>query len=355
MKLLKCGLIFLMMMLVGCQSQEIAKQPSLQKEVTVTPFQEDQCYQYHYQFLTEKQQQLYEDMFNIFINGDKEGKVSNNNIKDINTVHEALLYDHPELFYVEKEIIYDDYRLEPVYAFSKQEIETYQQQLEQKKQEILQLLPQDDDYAKMKFIYDYVIKNVHYDENAKNNQLLISGMIDQSTVCMGYAKMMQYLLQAAGVNTTLIVGGFIDNNNQVQRHAWNMVEYQQDYYYIDATWGDDEDNNMILDEYFMFHSDNMLKSYKPETEYETTQNEENTYFKKNGLYFQNFDLSQISNAVDRENRLLEIQLSQDIYEYGKNRIMNSNDAFDILSQANIHEKYIHYSYNDNFQVIRVMW
>lgn len=355
MKLLKCTLAVLLILLPGCQSQATEKIPDSKNEKMVTPFVEDQCFKYCYQQLTEKQQQLYEDMFNIISNVEQEGKVSYKNIKDINIVHEALLNDHPELFYIDSEVIYDDYRLEVVYSFSKKEIQNYQNQMQQKQNEIFQQMPQGDDYAKIKFIYDYVIENVSYDENAKNNQLLISAMVDQSTVCMGYAKMIQYLLQQAGIDSSLIVGGFIDENSQVQRHAWNMVKYDQDYYYIDATWGDDEENGMIINEYFMFSSDNMLKLYQPEGKYENTQYGENTYFKKNDLYFQNYDIETMANAVNQEDQLFEIQLSQDVYAYVKDRIIHSNDIFDILQKANVYKDSIQYSYNDNFQVIRVTW
>ncbi|MBM6879249.1 hypothetical protein H6A09_01015 [[Clostridium] spiroforme] len=355
MKLLKCLLAVLLILLPGCQNQEKTPQTKIRKEETVTPFDEDPCFKYNYQQLTEKQQQLYEEMFNIISDLKTEGQVSYKDIKDINTVQEALLNDHPELFYLDSVIIYDDCRLETEYSFTEKEINNYQKQIQNKQDEIFQQMPRSDDYSKIKYIYDYVIDHVSYDENSKNNQLLISAMVDESTVCMGYAKMMQYLLQRAGFDTALIVGGFIDENSQIQRHAWNMIAYNDDYYYIDATWGDDEENGMIINDYFMFSSENMLKLYKPEGQYETTSNGEDTYFKKKGLYFQSYDLSTIAQAVNKENKVLEMQLSQDIYEYVKNRIINTNDVFDILVQANVYADSIQYSYNDNFGIIRVTW
>lgn len=180
-------------------------------------------------------------------------------------------------------------------------------------------------------------------------------MLNHETVCTGYAKMIQYLMQEIGVNTSLIVGGFFDENNQLQRHAWNMIEYDNDYYYIDATWGDDEENQMVLNEYFMFSSEDMLKFYTPETKYNTTSNLQNTYFIKNNLYFEQYDISLLVKAVNKEDRTMLLRFSEDIYPNAKNRLTQTNDVFDILTKAGIEEEYINYSCDDRFQVIKVMW
>lgn len=354
MKKIKALLLILLVLLSGCDyfQSDISQE---KKEEDITPFEQDTCYKFHYEQLSEKQKTLYQEMYNIFMNVEEDGKISDKDVKDIKTVHEALMYDHPELFYVEMETVYDDYRLEPVYYFDKEEIKNYQEQLAHKKEEIYAALPDTDIYGQMQYIYEYVIDHVSYDENADNNQLLISSMLEGKTVCTGYAKMIQYLLQDIGVNTSLIVGGFFDENNRLQRHAWNMIEYDQDYYYIDATWGDDEDNQLISNEYFMFSSEDMLKFYTPETEYKTTAKQENTYFIKNGLYFDQYDLSLLINAIDQEKRLIQMRFADDIYEYAKDRIAHTNDVFDLLAQAGIEENYINYSYDDRFQVIKVMW
>ena len=90
MKSLKCLLAVLLILLPGCQSQEKTPQVESKKEETVIPFDEDQCFEYNYQQLTEKQQQLYEEMFNIVSDLKNEGQVSYKDIKDINIVQESL-------------------------------------------------------------------------------------------------------------------------------------------------------------------------------------------------------------------------------------------------------------------------
>lgn len=356
MKKLKCLLVLLLIVLCGCSDNQIVDKETKKVE-EVTPFEKDTCYKYHYEHLTKKQKELYKELFNIFMNLEETGKVSNKNIKDVQIVHDALLNDHPELFFVETELIYDDYRVEPEYTFKIKEIKKYRKQIELAKDEILKNLPADDQYAQMKYIYDYIVENVHYDENAEYNQLLISSLLNKNTVCTGYAKMIQYLFQEIGIHTTEIVGGSFDTNNRLQRHAWNMIVYDNDYYYVDATWGDqeDEDGQMTLYEYFIFSSEDMLKLYTPEGNYENTGNINHTYFLKNNLYFTNYSTSSLANVVNKEEKILQVRFSNDIYSYAKNRVVNTNDPFRILSKAGVNVEYINYWYDDNFQVIRVTW
>lgn len=353
MKKTKCLLVFLLI-LCGCSTQQ-----NVDEEVVEVKnyFEEDTCYNYYYQHLTKKQQKLYEELYNIFMNLDETGQLSSKAIKDVQIVHDALLHDHPELFYVETELVYDDYRVEPQYSFEISEIKKYRKQIEQIKEDILTQMPEGDQYAQMMYIYDYVIENVHYDLESENNQTLISSLVNKETVCAGYAKMIQYLIQEIGINITEITGGSIDQNNIVQRHAWNMVEYNHDYYYIDATWGDQEDDeeNMILYEYFMFSSEDMLKLYTPEEYYENTTDINNTYFIKNNLYYTNYNTSSLAQVVNTEEKEFLVRFSNDVYSYAKNRVANTNDPFNILSKAGVDVDYINYWYDDNFQVIRVTW
>ncbi len=90
------------------------------------------------------------------------------------------------------------------------------------------------------FIHDELANKLTYNLDAPLNQSAYSAIVGDQTVCAGYARAFQYLMQKKGIPTFLVVGwggGLISGS----MHGWNMVQLDDGYYNVDVTW-DDQDS-----------------------------------------------------------------------------------------------------------------
>lgn len=88
---------------------------------------------------------------------------------------------------------------------------------------------------KIKVIHDWVCNNTVYDSDnvgERKNHNDASILMNESTVCEGYARMCNLLYNEAGIETY-----YVNNSN----HAWNIVKLGSHYFHVDSTWDDGEE------------------------------------------------------------------------------------------------------------------
>lgn len=90
------------------------------------------------------------------------------------------------------------------------------------------------DYDKFKAVTNWIVSNVRYDEDneIKYQHDLTGAVLDGLAVCDGYAGTFYYMANAVGLNALFEDG--ITNSNRI-RHAWNLVQIDGTYYYVDPT------------------------------------------------------------------------------------------------------------------------
>lgn len=90
------------------------------------------------------------------------------------------------------------------------------------------------DYEKFKAVTNWIVSNVRYDDDneTKYQHDLTGAVLDGLAVCDGYAGTFYYMANAVGLNALFEDG--IGNDNRI-RHAWNLVQIDGTYYYVDPT------------------------------------------------------------------------------------------------------------------------
>ena len=202
--------------------------------------------EYYFKQLNEEEQRVYRELLKGIRAREKDFYLTLSQDDSIDRCYLAVLKDHPEIFWVHNhEKIYkttysdSDYcTFTPGYIYTESEISEIQNAMEAGFQEVSSLIPADaSDYEKVRIVYTYVIDNTQY--QASDDDQSIAGVFwKKEAVCAGYAGAVQYLLERIGVPCIYVDGS---TQGSTEGHAWNIVKLDGEYYYVDATNGDQPD------------------------------------------------------------------------------------------------------------------
>lgn len=88
------------------------------------------------------------------------------------------------------------------------------------------------DADKERFAHDAIIDMVDYVRSAEMSQSAYSALVNKKSVCAGYARAYQLIMQELGIPCYYCVGSAGED------HAWNIVKLDDGFYNVDLTWDD---------------------------------------------------------------------------------------------------------------------
>ena len=163
---------------------------------------------------------------------------------DVKKIMDAVYNDHPELFWLNtkysckarggKNIV----ELDLSYNDTANDLDSSNAEFLQAAEDILSTarnMP--NAFEQEKFVHDALATIDDYSLSAPMNQSAYSALVNRKTVCAGYARAMQYLMQQLGV-PCYYCRGYAGEN-----HAWNIIMLDNDYYNVDVTWDDANPTN----------------------------------------------------------------------------------------------------------------
>lgn len=194
----------------------------------------------YYQMLSENQQSVYRQIYanaqNLTEKFAPEKTVS---ASDVKIAFEAVIGDHPEMFWLEtgyssKYLANGQcVEIDLKYNSTADDLESAKQRLDAAAQNLITGADSlDSNYEKEKYVHDALASAVTYDLTADMNQSAYSALVNGKSVCAGYARAYQYLLQQLGIPCYYCTGYSGGD------HAWNIVKLDDGYYNVDVTWDD---------------------------------------------------------------------------------------------------------------------
>lgn len=154
-----------------------------------------------------------------------------------------------------------------------------QEELEKKVDEIVSNAPSNATQFELEqYAHDYIIDNCEYDYDSANSKTVKDNagnaygvLIDGKAVCEGYSRAFQLLCKKLGLECVNIFGTSDDEN-----HMWNCIKIEDEWYQIDVTWDDAEDEQKKIAQYMFFNLDDekMYKDHQAGDLYENISDKE---------------------------------------------------------------------------------
>ena len=248
------------------QNIEIAKdgediKTSVDYSVTDESSVFDTLYYPYFGILTVDEQVLYKQLYENMLkcNTDIDLKATTT-ASSLAKIFEAVYNDHPEIFWLDTSYQYGYYSsgevAKVILSFNEtaEYIEQAKAQFDEAAEKIVQGAQAfDNAFDKERYVHDALNELAEYNENAPLNQSAYSALVGGSSVCAGYSKAFQYLMQQIGIPCYYCVGYA---NGE---HAWNIVYIDGVYYNVDVSWNDGAANpyeyfNMPYEEFRLTHS-----------------------------------------------------------------------------------------------------
>ncbi len=119
----------------------------------------------------------------------------------------------------------------------------------------------------IKKLHDYLINNIKYDEDYKeNNRESISNkaygaLFNGIALCSGYTDTLALMLDRLNIPNFKVTS---------EKHVWNVIYYDGKWTHIDSTWDDDEVNKYNQHNFYMISTDDLFKKDKEEHNFDVS-------------------------------------------------------------------------------------
>ncbi len=321
-----------------------------------------------YDLLNEDQKSAYNTIAAGLIGFESQISVAAN-LSDTKIAYDAVLNDHPEIFYA-NDYVYNEKQsliggfsrstiLFPNYAYAKAEYDSMMKEIRIRTQNLMQETETDaTDYEVAEAAYGAVLENVDYDNESSSRDKIAAAFLNGSADCTGYAKAYAHLLQEYGIPASAVTGT-VDE----QPYAWTVSVIDGNVYFSDPIKGDAtltlvDDTKMEYVNYSYFNmipdAANEYVADKPFDALICSSTDAN-YYVNNGLHFKGYNQDDVAEVIQ------SAQANEDAYV---TIMFDSSDVLNLAESDLFLNKYIlkiignvdvNYMENRDFRTITILF
>lgn len=330
---------------------------------------------FYYQFLTKEEKEVYKDIMKAFSEYQTTVSLTNSiPVDEMRAAVNAFRNDNPLYYWISGDNGYTHIsdllgNVSTVSFGYKGNEKSTIELLESKADRIIASMPEGSEYDKAKYLHDYLIKNTEYDDNATDNQNILSVFMNGRTVCAGYTRAYQYLCNKAGLFCTYVSGYATNSLGGKENHAWNLIRIDNRYYWVDVTWDDpigNTQNRMIYDYFCLDDADIGMDHIIDMTDdfnglnitIPSCSDKSMEYYNLRNAYYDTYNVDDIDQYLKKYGNegLMEIRFSSieemnkavdDLITNGKVRALLKNNGIDVGTFT--------YSIKDKFHIIVIYY
>lgn len=282
------------------ENEQFMVEPTIREENKEEPITIDNKFYYYqldnyskliYKSLEEQKEKLKTGNSAIELPNKLSEIIENNNAQTIFSIAvNAFEYDNPDIFYIDSSKItlyyekdnrgnykiylkndkqYSNYFIDSFE--SKEQIEENKKEIDEIVDEILEKTQAMDKKNKIKYIHDWLVANIKYDEtlNKTNRSNIYGALVEREVTCAGYAKSFKYIADKLNIDC-IIIQGEATSDTGTENHAWNYVALDNRWYGLDCTWddpiiigGNENNENQVYYTYYLKGYNTFNNSHKP--------------------------------------------------------------------------------------------
>ena len=133
-------------------------------------------------------------------------------------------------------------------------------------------------WQQIRAVHDWMVKNIAYDTTFTYYHAT-DALAGRDVVCQGYAELFFVFMGELDVPCRMVTGTAYNSSGSGESHAWNAVQLNGAWYYVDVTWDDPlmlneasgeatsdyPDGFNLRYDYFLVTSDSISGNHKAET------------------------------------------------------------------------------------------